>query len=58
MLGNNLSQFGIDAGQISNDLSTVSAALVWMPTTDEHGRTGGFGDYEHHDGAATRFGLR
>ena len=58
MLGNNLSQFGIDAGQISNDLSTVSAALVWMPTTGEYGRTGGFGDYEHHDEAATRFGLR
>jgi hypothetical protein len=57
MIGNNLSQFGIDAGQLSNDLGTYSAALVWMPTTGEFGASGGFGDYEDHDEAATRFGL-
>ena len=57
MLGNNLSQLGIDAGQLSNDLNTYSAALVWMPTTGEYGRTRGFGDIEHHEHAATRFGV-
>ena len=57
MFGNNLSQFGIDAGQLSNQLDTVSAALVWMPTSGEFGKAGGFGDYERHEEAATRFGL-
>ncbi|MCU0234515.1 MAG: DUF3011 domain-containing protein [Thermoanaerobaculales bacterium] len=57
MVGNNLSQFGIDAGQLSNTLDTVSAALVWMPTTGEFGATGGFGDFEGHEEAATRIGL-
>jgi hypothetical protein len=28
-----------------------------MPTTGEYGKAGGFGDYERHDEAATRFGL-
>ena len=41
MLGNNLSQFGIDAGQLDNGLNTVSAALIWMPTTGEFGTRGG-----------------
>lgn len=57
MLGNNLSQLGIDAGQLSNDLNTYSVALVWMPTTGEYGRTRGFGDIERHEQAATRLGL-
>jgi hypothetical protein len=57
MLGNNLSQLGIDAGQLDEGLNTVSAALAWMPTTGEFGPTSGFGDFEHHDDAATRIGL-
>lgn len=55
MLGNNLSQFGIDAGQLDNSLDTLSAALVWMPTTGEFGR--GFGDFQKHDKLATRVGV-
>ena len=37
MLGNNLSQFGVDAGQLDDKLSTVAAALIWLPTTGEFG---------------------
>lgn len=55
MLGNNLSQFGIDAGQIDNDIDTFSGALVWMPTTHEYGR--GIGDFEQHEEVATRIGA-
>jgi hypothetical protein len=57
MLGNNVSQFGVDAGQLDNDLDTVSASLVWMPTTGEFGRAGKFGDFERHDRLATRVGV-
>ena len=52
MLGNNLSQFGIDAGQLDNTIDTFSGALIWMPTTHEFGR--GIGDFEGHDKLATR----
>ncbi len=55
MLGNNLSQFGVDAGQLSGGLDTVSSSLAWMPTTGEFGS--GFGDFEGHERLATRVGL-
>jgi len=57
MLGNNLSQLGINANQLDDGLNTVSAAMWWMPTTGEYGPGNGFGDYEHHDDAATLFGV-
>lgn len=57
MLGNNLSQLGVDAGQLDNSLNTVAAALVWLPTTGEFGPLGGYGDFEHHDTAAVRLGA-
>lgn len=57
MLGNNLSQLGISAAQLSNRLGTVSTSLVWMPTTGEYGRFGGFGDFEDHQKPATRIGI-
>jgi len=57
MLGNNLSQLGVDAGQLDNGLNTVSTAVVWMPTTGEFGPRGDFGDFEHHDTLATRLGA-
>jgi hypothetical protein len=58
MLGNNLSQFGIDAGQLDGKLNTVSGALIWMPTTGEFGRTGSpYGDFEGHDKVATRLAV-
>ena len=52
MLGNNLSQLGINAGQLQNFFSTYSAAVIWMPTTGEFGA--GFGDFEDHQELATR----
>jgi hypothetical protein len=56
MLGNNLSQLGVDAGQLDNGLNTLSMALVWLPTTGEYGPRGDFGDFEHHEKLATRLG--
>jgi len=55
MIGNNLSQLGVDAGQLQPGLDTVAAQLAWMPTTGEFGR--GFGDYDAHERLATRFGV-
>ena len=53
MLGNNLSQLGVDAGQLGNKLSTWSMMLAWMPTTGEYGFTNSFGDYDNHTDPAT-----
>jgi TolA-binding protein len=55
MVGNNLSTLGVSAAQLNNKFSTVSTALVWMPTTGEFGQ--GYGDFEHHENLATRFGA-
>lgn len=57
MLGNNLSQFGVDASQIDDGLNTVSLALNWFPTTGEYGPRAGFGDYQEHEEPATRIGA-
>jgi hypothetical protein len=57
MIGNNLSQLGVDAGQLDANFNTVSGALWWMPTTGEYGPGEGFGDFEHHDELATLFSL-
>ena len=57
MLGNNLSQLGVNAAQLDDGLNTVSGALWWMPTTGEYGPGQGFGDYEYHDKFATQFGV-
>ena len=58
MLGNNLSQLGVDAGQLDDGLNTWSGALVWMPTTGEFGTLEGFGDFDRHEEWATRIGAR
>jgi hypothetical protein len=55
MLGNNLSQLGVDAGQLDSGMDAVATSLAWMPTTGEFGR--GFGDYAGHEEIATRFGI-
>jgi len=55
MVGNNLSTLGVSAAQLNNGFNTFSGSLVWMPTTGEFGP--GFGDFEHHDTLATRFGV-
>ncbi|HEX3167612.1 MAG TPA: hypothetical protein VHQ93_15180 [Chitinophagaceae bacterium] len=58
MLGNNMSTLGVDAGQIDNKLSTVAAALVFVPTTGEYGIfNGSYGDYDMHEKVATRMGV-
>jgi hypothetical protein len=54
MLGNNLSQLGVDAGQLDNKLNTIALALIWLPTTGEFGTNGGFGDLDAHQQMATR----
>ncbi len=54
MLGNNLSQLGVDAGELDDGLNTVSAGLIWLPTTGEFGTGGGFGDFDTHEDVATR----
>jgi hypothetical protein len=54
MLGNNLSQFGVDASQLDDGLNTVALALEWYPSTGEFGPRKGFGDFVAHDRPATR----
>lgn len=55
MIGNNLSQLGVNAGQLTNHPTTFSGSLVWMPQTGEFGA--GFGDFEDHEKLATRLGV-
>lgn len=57
MVGNNLSQLGIDAGQLEGGLDTWSGSAWWMPTTGEFGRRAGYGDFDRHEKLATMFGL-
>jgi hypothetical protein len=56
MLGNNLSQLGINAVALTRNL-TPSASIWWLPTTGEFGPRGAYGDFEMHDKLATRFGT-
>lgn len=57
MLGNNLSQLGVNASQLDDGFNTVSGALWWMPTTGEYGPGEGLGDYEFHQQFSTLFGV-
>ena len=57
MLGNNLSQLGVNAAQLDNEFNTFSTALWWMPTTGEYGPGAGLGDYEWHEDLATLVGI-
>src|SRR5688572_11014684 len=54
-IANNLSQLGVTAGQLSRDIGT-GFGLWWMPTTNEFGPQGAYGDWEWHEQLATRFG--
>jgi hypothetical protein len=58
MLGNNLSQLGVDAGQLDDQFNTFSGTLAWYPTTGEYGKSNGFGDFEKHEKVATRIGTK
>jgi len=55
-VGNNLSQLGLNARQLTRDLATGAQAW-WMPTTKEYGPSGAYGDWENHEKLATRFGF-
>jgi hypothetical protein len=57
MLGNNLSQLGVNAGRLGDNLDTFSARLDWMPTTGEFGPGRGFDDFQAHSELATLFGI-
>ncbi|SDY56488.1 hypothetical protein SAMN05444397_101952 [Flavobacterium aquidurense] len=54
MLGNNLSQLGVDAGQLDNGFNTFSTSVWW--TTNNYGRVANFGDFERHEKLATLLG--
>ncbi len=54
MLGNNLSQLGIDAGQLDFGMNTLSGMVAWYPTTGEYGLRDNLGDFENHQKVATR----
>jgi hypothetical protein len=53
MLGNNLSQLGVDAGQLDNIMDTWCFTLGWMPTTGEFGFNNSFGDFDNHQDLAS-----
>jgi hypothetical protein len=55
MLGNNLSQLGVDAGQLDAGMNTYSGALWW--TTGGFGAYEGLGDFEGHETWATSLGA-
>jgi hypothetical protein len=57
MLANNLSTLGISASQLDNQVDTWSMMLNWLPTTQEFGPLGAFGDFEGHEQLATRLGV-
>jgi hypothetical protein len=57
MLANNLSQLGVDAGELDKGLNTWSFDLVWLPTTREFGTLGELGDFDDHKRLATRIGA-
>jgi len=54
MWGNNLSQFGIDAGQLDAGLNTFSGMISWFPTTGEFGFNSDYSDFDVHNKVATR----
>jgi hypothetical protein len=55
-VGNNSSSLGIKAAQLDRDMS-AGASMFWMPTTNEFGPRGAYGDWEWHEQLATRFGV-
>ena len=56
MTSTNLSALGFKATQLDRTWGS-GASVWWMPTTKEFGPRGAFGDWEHHDKLATRFGF-
>jgi hypothetical protein len=56
MAGNSSSTLGVTAAQLDRKFTT-GGSLWWMPTTQEFGPRGGYGDWESHQKLATRFGI-
>jgi hypothetical protein len=54
--GNTNSTLGVTASQLDRSF-TKGGSLWWMPTTQEFGPRGAYGDYEMHEELATRFGI-
>jgi hypothetical protein len=54
MIGNNLSQLGVDAAQLDAGVNTYSASLWW--TTRNFGAYAGYGDFEDHEEFAATVG--
>jgi hypothetical protein len=55
-IGNSSSSLGNTAVQLDRDF-TYGGSVWWMPTTEEFGPRGAYGDWEMHDTVATRFGM-
>jgi hypothetical protein len=55
MLGNNLSQLGVNGNQLDNGMDTFSTA-IWV-TSDSYGRLGPFGDFENTQMFSAVFGA-
>src|SRR5688572_3337660 len=56
VLGNNLSQLGVNAVQLDGNFNTFSTSLNWSPQGD-FGPRGGWGDFEQHDDLVTNIGM-
>ena len=56
-IGNNSSALGISASQLDDKMDTGGVSMWWMPTTQEFGPRGAYGDWEYHEDLATRVGF-
>ena len=56
VMTNNSSSLGVKSSQLDRTFST-GASMWWMPTTNEFGPRGAYGDWEQHEKVATRFGF-
>ncbi len=55
MVANNLSQLGVDAGQLNNGFNTSSTAVWWL--SKDYGALAPYGDFEKHDNIAGMLGT-
>ena len=55
-MGNSSSTLGNTAAQLDRNF-TYGGSVWWMPTTQEFGPRGAYGDWEMHEELATRFGI-
>jgi hypothetical protein len=55
-LSNSNSALGVTATELDRSF-TSGGSVWWMPTTEEFGPRGAFGDWEFHENLATRFGA-